>query len=118
MWTYSQSNGDLNHNGTFVAEGYSGTGKGRNNPAEQSTANLGPIPQGRYMIGKARKSDTLGPITMDLSPLAGTNEFGRSLFRIHGNNAENDASHGCIILDRVARLLIDASTDRDLEVVA
>lgn len=118
MWTYSQSTGELNHNGTFVAEGYSGTGKGRNSTREQATQNLGPIPQGKYLIGKARVSTHTGPITMDLSPLHDTNTFGRSLFRIHGNNAENDASHGCIILDRVARLLIDSSKDRDLEVIA
>jgi hypothetical protein len=48
----------------------------------------------------------------------GHNALGRSLFRIHGDNAQNDASHGCVILPRNIRELIWNSGDRALTVIA
>jgi hypothetical protein len=54
---------------------------------------------------------------MHLDPLPGTSTFGRSLFRIHGNNAVNDASHGCVILGPFIRRAIADSDDTDFEVV-
>jgi hypothetical protein len=54
---------------------------------------------------------------MNLDPVDGTNTFGRSLFRIHGDNARHDASEGCIILGPSIRKLIAASGDHDLEVM-
>lgn len=118
MWTYSQTTGMLTHDGSFAGRGYSGTGKGRNNPDEQATHAIGPIPRGFYTIGKAYEHPKLGPVVMNLTPLSSTEEFGRSAFRIHGNNAKDDASHGCIILGHPVRVMIDDFKDRDLEVVA
>jgi hypothetical protein len=46
MWTWHQSSGDLSHDGSHVAHGYSGAGDGKNNPAFQRVHNVGPIPQG------------------------------------------------------------------------
>ena len=51
MWTYRQSNGDLLHETTFIGTGYSGIGIGYNNPDEENVPNVGPIPQGTYVIG-------------------------------------------------------------------
>lgn len=117
-WTYQQATGlMLDPLGQSFARGYSGTGFGRNNPDAQALKGVGPIPVGRYLIAAARLSAELGPIVMDLQPLDGTDTLGRDLFRIHGNNAANDASHGCIILDRTARGAIAGSTERVLEVV-
>ena len=119
MWTYRQTDGELLHDGVFEGTGYSGTGAGRNNPDMQSVPNVGPIPQGTYKIGPAHDEiGTLGPCVMNLDPTDYTDDFGRSAFRIHGNNAANDASHGCIILGPQIRQMIAASTDRDLTVTA
>ena len=51
---------------------------------------------------------------MSLTPQAGTDTFERDLFRIHGDNATNDASQGCVILNRTIRNQINQSTDRVL----
>ena len=116
-WTYKQSNGLLTKDGVFEGTGYSGAGAGRNNPAMQDVPNVGPIPQGSYTIGPAYDEvPGLGPCVMHLDPQPGTNDFGRSAFRIHGNDAENDASHGCVILGPAIRHLIAGSDDRTLTV--
>lgn len=118
MWTYSQSTGDLALNGDFETRGYSGTGEGRNNPDMQDVHDVGPIPQGRYQIGAPYDHPQLGPCVMNLDPLPGTNTFGRSAFRIHGNNAANDASHGCVIIIPTVRRFIPTTGDDQLEVTA
>lgn len=121
MWTYDQSTGDLSHDGVFIGTGYSGAGRtlaeGRNNGAMEAVAAKGPIPRGRWKIGRPRDGGALGPFVMNLDPV-GHNAHSRSLFRIHGNNKADDASHGCIILARPLRQLIAASGDNDLTVVA
>lgn len=125
MWRYQISTGELTRDGEFVGTGYSGSGytaaDGRNNPAMVHIHGKGPIPPGLYQIEKPRDSETLGPCVMNLTPMPGTNDFGRSLFRIHGNNKANNASHGCIILGPSIRHLIAASvmaeTDSELEVL-
>lgn len=118
MFRYNSDTGQmLNAVGAHIGTGYSGTGEGRNNPAMENVQGVGPIPRGMYRIGAARHSDRLGPIVMNLDPMLGTNVFGRSLFRIHGNNAANDASHGCIILDHHIREEVAAYDDKELEVV-
>jgi hypothetical protein len=37
---------------------------------------------------------------MKLTPNGNQNMFGRTDFRIHGNNATNDASTGCIVMPK------------------
>lgn len=116
MWTYAQTSGELCHDGEFVGTGYSGTGRGRNSPEMESTPGVGPLPAGRYHIGPSYNDPHLGPCVMHLDPEPGTTTFGRSLFRIHGDNARHDASHGCIILGPLIRHAIAASADHDLTV--
>ena len=119
-WTYSQSTGRLHRNGTIVGTGYSGAGTttttGRNNGAMQSVADAGPIPTGEYAISRLRSSAQTGPKVMDLTPV-GHNALGRTAFQIHGNDASNNASHGCIILPPAVRLQIGRSSDKVLNVV-
>lgn len=117
MWTYSQSTGDLLRDGDFAGTGYSGASIARNDPNEQSVPDVGPIPVGAYTIGTPYDHPHLGPCVMNLDPLPDTNTFGRSLFRIHGDNARHDASHGCIILGPVLRHLIAGSGDNQLMVI-
>ena len=118
-WQYKQSDGTLTCDGEFEGTGYSGTGVGRNNPSMQDVANVGPIPQGAYNIGAAYDDlGKLGPCVMALDPSEDTETFGRSLFRIHGDNANHDASHGCIILGPAIRRKIASSADRKLVVIS
>lgn len=119
-WTYSQSTGELKHDGVVVnRHGYSGAGSGKNNPAMQSVANVGPIPQGTYTIGAARANMSRGRWTMPLLPNSGTNTFGRTGLLIHADSIHHpgEASTGCIILPPPVRHNIATSTDRKLEVV-
>lgn len=117
-WSYSQKTGELLRDGAFEGTGYSGTRGGRNNPDAQNIPNVGPIPRGMYRIGQAYDHPELGPCVMNLDQQPGTMTFGRDLFRIHGDNARHDASHGCIILGPAIRRLIAASEDRELVVMA
>jgi hypothetical protein len=119
-WEYSQSTGRLRLNGQVVGTGYSGAGltstTGRNNSSMQSVANAGPIPQGQWTIGAPISHATKGPMVMRLTPVGHT-ALGRSGFLIHGNNAANNASEGCIILGPALRLQIAQSGDTALSVV-
>jgi hypothetical protein len=117
-WTYSQSTGELTQDGRHVATGYSGAGDGRNNPGQQATRNVGPIPQGRYTIGAPHNSRHVGPEAMSLTPLPGTQTFGRSDFLIHGDSRTHPgaASAGCIVLPLDIRRRIAGSGDTNLEV--
>jgi hypothetical protein len=119
MWTWDQSAGLLSRAGQSW-RGYSGAGRGKNNPALQSVAGLGPIPRGRWTIAGRHDSPTTGPCTLVLTPEAGTATLGRSEFRIHGDSIVHpgSASHGCIILPRAVRDAIWASGDRALLVIA
>jgi hypothetical protein len=117
-WTYSQKTGTLTHDGQFEGTGYSGTNYGKNNPDAQQIQGIGPVPQGSYTIGAAYDDEHLGPCVMHLDPNEGTEEFGRSAFRIHGDNVNHDASHGCVILGPSIRHLIADSGDTDFVVTA
>ena len=120
MFYYRIKTGSIYQNETWLGTGYSGKGKtlpeGRNNPDMITRKGMGPIPPGEYEIGIPYSHENLGPCVMNLDPLLGTVTFGRSLFRIHGNNAINDASHGCIILGPAIREKIAKSGDKYLTV--
>src|SRR5882672_11016886 len=96
MLTYQQATGEIRLDEHWEGIGYSGRDDGRNNTAMEAHPDVGPIPRGRYKIGPAHDHPKLGPIVFDLTPEPGTNVFTRSAFRIHGDNAAHDASHGCI----------------------
>lgn len=119
MWTYEQASGRLSRDGAEVARGYSGHGEGKNNPALEPVANVGPIPRGRYKLGPRFDSQSHGPVCMRLEACQGTETFGRDGFLIHGDSkrAPGTASHGCIILPRLIREAIAKSGDELLEVV-
>lgn len=120
MYTYKQKTGEILQNGSPIGIGYSGKAEGRNNPDKERMPNVGPLPAGHYKIGKAfddLRHPGKGPCVMRLYPIKDTDEFGRSGFMIHGNNATNDASDGCIILGPSIRRQIADSDDRELEVI-
>lgn len=119
MWGFNISKGTITNNGLMVGIGYSGHGDGKGNSKLVAVPNVGPIPPGKYRIGKAYDDPGgLGPCVMHLDPLPGTNVFGRSLFRIHGDSIKTPgtASHGCVIAPPAVRRAINQSQDRVLEV--
>jgi hypothetical protein len=118
-WTYYQSSGALKHNGHQVAIGYSGAPGAVNNPGQEYVHSIGPIPRGRYHIGRLEgHHGHLGPNVMHLTPV-GHNAYGRTRLYIHGDNAalNHSASEGCVILPRDIRLRIAHSRDHTIEVV-
>jgi hypothetical protein len=121
MWTYEQITGDLlDPNGKILAAGYSGAGIGKNNPSYQQTIDVGPIPQGTYLIGPPEDSPTHGPHAIPLIPLPLNEMFGRSGFLIHGDSMTDPghASEGCIIMPLFARERVSESGDNTLQVVS
>jgi hypothetical protein len=119
MHKWDQSRGEWSRDGVVLSRGYSGLGRGKNNPDMQEAKGVGPIPQGKWKIGAHYDSGNTGPFTIVLTPDLGTKTFGRSDFRIHGDSIKfpGAASHGCIILPRAMREKIAASRDTELLVV-
>lgn len=125
-WIYEQATGVMRHVNAagvvdFKAEGYSGHGRGLNDPDSQHLESVGPIPQGGYTIGAPYDSKRVGPFTLPLIPEPSTQTFGRDHFRCHGDKRfgpPNSASRGCIVLSREARERIHESCDNDLLVVS
>lgn len=114
---YFQKSGNLiGSDGKLMCVGYSGNGKGKNNPEMQHVKAVGPIPKGFYTIGHAYDSKNTGPLTIMLSPHPDNEMFGRGDFRIHGDSikAPGTASHGCIIAPRTVREAIIKGTDKKL----
>lgn len=124
MWTWDQSAGKLFRDGALVSTGYSGKGRGKNNPALQGMQGVGPIPRGKWKIVERYDSQRVGPYALKLFAVDGTLDdthagTGRGAFRIHGDSVARpgDASNGCVILPRAIREKIWTSGDRDLKVV-
>ncbi len=120
-WTYAQKTGELQQDGKRVGTGYSGAGRGKNNPEMEHVPNVGPIPQGDWTItGPPVNTAEHGPYVLGLKPEADTQTFGRSRFLMHGDSKEHPgcASQGCVVLPRTVREQVWNSGDRDLKVVA
>ncbi len=118
-WVYSQRTGRMTHSGQEVGVGYSGRGPGKNNPSSQGMHNVGQTPAGRYSIGPPHLGPSTGAYTMSLTPLPGTNTFGRTDLKIHGESSRHpgDASSGCVVITPNVRHQIWNSNDHVLEVV-
>lgn len=120
MWTYKQSTGELfDANGKLAGNGYSGSPAGKNNPAMQNVPFVGPIPRGAYTVGDPHDSPKTGTFTLDLTPDATNQMFGRDEFRMHGDSIKDPgtASDGCIIMPRTVRDTVWQSVDHRLQVV-
>jgi hypothetical protein len=119
-WSYSQSTGNLSHEGEFIAKGYAGIGGCCNKSDKQDVPFEGPLPRGSYTIGPPMADGGhMGPYVLPLTPWPGNNMFGRAGFFIHGDTPSRDqtASNGCIILDRPWRTMIAQSSDTTLMVI-
>lgn len=98
--------------------GYAGIGKGYNNPSQDGTKNVGPLPAGDYTIGKQEDHGDK-KTSMNLMPDKGNDMKKRDSFMIHGahDNDQKDSSNGCIVLDKKSRDKVGASEDTSLHVV-
>ncbi len=113
---------------TVIGTGYSGKGDGLNNPSMENVPGskaspvAGPLPEGKYTIGKQQDNVTGSGTKLAgserLTPQGGSDMHGRGGFLIHGDNARqnNSASEGCIVTSRATRDAIGASGDRTLDV--
>ena len=120
MWVYYQESGELDDpSGAVRATGYSGADDGKNNPSMQSVHDVGPIPQGSWIIGAPVNTEKHGPYVLPLTPETGTTTFGRSGFLIHGDSIEHPgcASEGCIIMPPDVRHAIWESGDHRIVVL-
>lgn len=121
IWKYEQATGKLFLNDTLVAANcFAGQPPWLNSADGWRVIGKGPLPCGRYTIGKASDHPVLGRITMNLTPDPANDMAGRSAFRIHGwrcDDKKDFSSQGCICADKATRLKIDASEDKDLVVV-
>jgi len=101
------------HGGKMLYICYSGRrGVWRNNPDMEGEPNAGPIPQGRYLMGRPYHSAKVGALAIPLAPTADTQTYGRSAFLIHGDNAEGDASEGCVIAPRPLRAALASHLEK------
>lgn len=124
MIQFSITTGRLTRaDGTDIGPGYSGAPGYVDDAGDTNLQGKGPIPVGSWRIGqpinKLVPGDYLGPFCLPLTPMPGTETFGRSAFYIHGDNSKHDesASHGCIVAARTVREDVSADTDRLLVVV-
>ncbi|MES9994506.1 tlde1 domain-containing protein [Desulfovibrio aminophilus] len=129
---WSQSKGTLtDQDGNPLGNGYSGKGKpgekgaGRNDPGREGEENVGPIPRGNWTIEVVDSDEYVGrlaPPVIRLKPDAATRARVKAMgrdpdsFLIHGNNSENDASKGCIILDQQTRKMLKQNRGKVLHV--
>lgn len=104
---------------SLIATGYSGQPPYVNDPQAQSLKARGPIPRGRYRIGRRFDHVRLGADCMFLEPFDDNAMSGRSGFFIHGDNSYGNAtaSHGCIVLNRRFRIAIGSAYPAILTVV-
>jgi hypothetical protein len=119
MFTYSQTTGKYFLNGVYLTTGYSGFEQGKNNPLLQDVHNFGPIPRGVFDIGIVHDDVKLGPCVMMLTPVQGTNVFGRTDFYEHGDDKKQPGfgSHGCIVVAYLWRMVTSLCVVKQVEVV-
>lgn len=113
-WKYGQRTGRLSRNGNLITYGYSGMAGCKNNFLGERIPFKGPIPTGRYKIGKGETWNKMASV-MTLTP-SGHTAWGRTGFRIHGDNDTHTASEGCVILPPDIRLRIATSGDSEFHV--
>lgn len=119
MLYYSQTSGLLKQDDKALGYGYAGHGTGLNNPDFQAVKSTGPIPRGKWEIGKFFDNPGhLGRIIAALRPVEVKMLYGRGGFFIHGDNSkgDNSASDGCIILSKKLREFIRDSGEKYLVV--
>jgi hypothetical protein len=122
MWKFQITTGNMyDPAGALISTGYAGGNQGKNpegkdNPADESVRNIGPIPEGIYTFGPLRlQYPKLGAYCFPLIPDPGNQMYGRSGFFCHGDTTPpGNASDGCIIQPHSTRQAMYISTDQTL----
>jgi Protein of unknown function (DUF2778) len=100
-YTYNRYWGAFyNPDNSYYGPGYSGQPGFMNDPSNESIIGRGPLPAGLYTITQIISDDPhTGILSCVLEPASTNKMYGRSGFRIHGDNQKNNhsASDGCII---------------------
>jgi len=110
QYTFYNSTGRFESTEGWSVMGYSGRNVNsdgydyRNRAESVRMIGVGVIPEGMYYIVGVNSSITSNTIVLSLDPA--NDMYGRSGFRIHGDNSNNNASKGCIILDAGSRARI------------
>lgn len=112
MWTYSQSTGELKHDGALIGIGSAGNGAGLNNPDLQHVPGVGPLPRGMYFMREVGKE-----LGFWLKPYRTNSPDNRQgTFWIHAETG----SEGCIEMPLIVRQrikeILTATEDRTVEV--
>ena len=122
MWTYAITSGRLTHDDAYVDTGYSGHPPYVNVATATNLKNQGPLPCGFYIFGEAVDDPKLGPCAIPLTPDPANFMFDRGSFFVHGDEVEHPgaelASDGCMVFKRSTRMMINLSSDKQLQVVA
>jgi len=134
MWRFVRKqgqDGDVLRDDVFIGHAYSGyddgdgipeLGEGKNDPTKERLRGIGPVPRGRYRMSRPFFHETAGPYVIRLTPLEGTETYGRSGFLVHGDSVRlpGSVSHGCIVAHRAIRVLMGEAVEEGddiLEVV-
>jgi hypothetical protein len=122
---YSQSKAQFTYEGkTYGGKPttYAGKGNYKNSAASQCVRDNGPLPRGKYKIGRLEAHHPkLGKHVIKLTPENNLLMCGRSHFYIHGDKVppakQGDASDGCIVTPLSIRFMIRDKKITELEVV-
>ncbi|MDW8844414.1 DUF2778 domain-containing protein [Erwinia sp. MMLR14_017] len=118
-WVYNVSSRKFLLNGTYrFSARYSGRPGYKDDSANECVKGKGPIPGGKYTIGRPFYHHKTRGWTMRLTPAHSNSMCGRDGFMIHGDSSKHpgEASDGCIIVDLSGRKEIAASGDYTLVV--
>ena len=100
-WQYSQSQGIISRNGQVIlGGGYAGNGLGLNNPGAQDQHDVGPLPQGHYLMTALVDSPKTGIATINSLTRTPARKCTRFLLsESMGDNGRDDqsSSDGCIV---------------------
>ena len=126
MWKFVITSGNMyDPNGNLAGMGYAGGNLGKNpegkdNPADESVPDVGPIPEGIYTFGElVLQHPKLGQYCFPLIPDPSNQMYGRSGFWCHGDTTPpGNASEGCIVQPHDTRVAMYTSADHVLQVVA
>lgn len=125
MWVFNISAGLILHNGLLLDSNvYSGAfPEGFNNPARQAERDIGPLPEGFWIVCGPPFEDTEhGKYILRLEPEKGTITYGRIGFLLHGKPLPprdiRTGSKGCICAGPDTRRRVYQSGDTKLQVIS
>lgn len=111
-WTFEIPTGRyFDPSGAYISTGYAGFGAGKDNVADESIADIGPLPENLYAFGDWYTDPEKGPLVTHLTPVGDGEMYGRSGMMVHGDSIEHpgQASLGCCVADHPTRLAMSTS---------